>query len=832
MFRWLGRLVTKYAPVIIISVLIISIFFTLVIPKIEFKTKLNSFLPDNDLVRANRRVDSYFGDEYVAHLILVEADNAAHDVLTPAALREQYDIYQRCTNKANVVGVLSIVSVFDQVFSKIYPENYTTFNELTDDQIENAKELIFNIMKNPEEIVLLNLYLNLTPGLTLNDLQQVIDLFFDKNFDYLSPVSKASKTLIIVILDGNLSGHVINQLSRNIKETINSDDSDKYQQVKLRHTSAPLINTDLDEESEKSFINLGVVIFILIALILFLSFRRISYVIIPLVTLALAVLWTFGTMVLLEIEFTIITVAIIPLIIGLGVDYSVYISKRYQEELRAGQDISSAISSSVGSVGTAMFLAVVTTIIAFMSNLTSEIQPIREFGLVCGLGILYAFILTLTFHTSVRWLVDMKSSKNPVIGKEKELYVVDVGTKTASHGVLYYPVLVLIIVVVITVGALNFGLKIRTEFNNNDFLPNSWDSIQTQEKLRDDFNGSSFTRSYILIEDSIENNYTSLATLSTLFDLQMVKDNIANDKYVVRVSGVPRIECILDYVQEAIHSNSTLSALVDKDLDLFPDNDAAVVTVFDYLYSQKDIDNTDKGLQNILSSGTSIDELLYRDSAGNYRATVILVYVNAVSSGEVREMYSELKSDIAPANFGSMSKIVTGGAILTVTTMDALQESQIWSTAVSMIFALVILIIIYRSITLGIIALVPVLISSVWILGTMFLLGISINVFTVSITALTIGLGIDYAIHIIERFREERKKNRPQQAISKTIQNTGAALFISGITTVCGFIVLIISQIPPIQHFGIITAMTIIYSAILAMVVIPILLLRTDGKRI
>jgi len=177
-------------------------------------------------------------------------------------------------------------------------------------------------------------------------------------------------------------------------------------------------------------------------------------------------------------------------------------------------------------------------------------------------------------------------------------------------------------------------------------------------------------------------------------------------------------------------------------------------------------------------------------------------------------------------NVPGVKKSVTGNVILTVTTMDSLQSSQIISTIISIIFALIILIIIYRSPVLGLIAMTPVMISSIWILGTMYVFGISINVFTVSITALTIGLGIDYAIHIIERYREESKKYETREAIQRTIHTTGTALFISALTTVFGFIVLTISPIPPIQHFGIITAMTIIYSSILAVVVIPILLMK------
>ncbi len=92
------------------------------------------------------------------------------------------------------------------------------------------------------------------------------------------------------------------------------------------------------------------------------------------------------------------------------------------------------------------------------------------------------------------------------------------------------------------------------------------------------------------------------------------------------------------------------------------------------------------------------------------------------------------------------------------------------------------------------------------------------------VTALTIGLGIDYSIHIIERFREESRIRPPIESMQVTIKRTGSAIFISALTTVCGFAVLLLSPMPLTQHFGIITAATIVYSFDLAVFVLPILL--------
>ena len=127
---------------------------------------------------------------------------------------------------------------------------------------------------------------------------------------------------------------------------------------------------------------------------------------------------------------------------------------------------------------------------------------------------------------------------------------------------------------------------------------------------------------------------------------------------------------------------------------------------------------------------------------------------------------------------------------------------------------------------------IPVILCSLWIVGTMFLLSYSLNILTVMVTALTIGLGIDYSIHVMERFREEREKHRRgiQESIHNTIMNTGTALTISAVTTILGFGVLLFSPMPIAQQFGVIVAITIVFSFLTSVLVLPVILI-TWAKR-
>ena len=132
--------------------------------------------------------------------------------------------------------------------------------------------------------------------------------------------------------------------------------------------------------------------------------------VLPLVGLSISLVWLFGTMILLGIRFNAMYVALVPLLMGLGVDYSVHMFHNYRVEIGKGKTPGKAISSSIKEVGTAMSLAAITTVIAFLSFLTASIPPVRYFGLLCAIGIVYTFITTITLQASIRYVLDKRKN--------------------------------------------------------------------------------------------------------------------------------------------------------------------------------------------------------------------------------------------------------------------------------------------------------------------------------------------------------------------------------------------------------------------------------------
>jgi predicted RND superfamily exporter protein len=210
------------------------------------------------------------------------------------------------------------------------------------------------------------------------------------------------------------------------------------------------------------------------------------------------------------------------------------------------------------------------------------------------------------------------------------------------------------------------------------------------------------------------------------------------------------------------------------------------------------------------------------------------VRVEATTSDESKRVVSEFES-----MFGSTSDEgqlreslkdhavihVTGDLVILQQVLEGLSSSQLKSTAISLVVSFIVLLLLTRRVLPALIVLLPVGMASLWVVGSMAVLGLKWNVLTVLVTALTLGIGIDYTIHMWRRIEWELKRQDDHWAALKTsLETTGVALMLSAATTAAGFIVLLLSPMPVIQDFGLITAVTVFFSLVLALVLLPVLL--------
>jgi predicted RND superfamily exporter protein len=794
---------TRRAGVMVLAVIVITLGFMAVLPDIQIEMDFKKYMPENEAVEAFDEMAEFFGPENKYHYILVEDSRTSNNILTPASLREQFNVSEEVAKNDGVIDVYGLAVMID-----------TLTNEILNQSISEISDATINMILDTFQ-ALAQGKINIT-GYSSTEFQTLEDLLLSKDFDPEAEELSAEYTVILVVMDPALETSELKEVSKDIKENLVIQE---FSELKLGHTGNYLVTSDIDRIGNENVLILGLSIVILITFVLAFTFRRVSYVVLPMATLAITIVWTLGTMTLLGLKFTLVEIAVIPLILGLGVDYTVHTSRRYLSELPKTDTPLKAMSRVQRRIVPAIFLAVLTTTIAFMSNLLSPIQPIRDFGIICAIGIFYAFVLTLIFHNTCRVLIDRTARRSEAgrTSAPEETRMVKLAITTASRSVNWFPVLAITMVAVISSLAFVGAVNVRTEFSETDFLPDDWESISVSRTINDQFEAGRYSEVYIYIRDELEIPQ-NIATVEMLRQLEDFINDLGNNEYVVKIGGIPRAESVMYYTQKILADDQTLSSMYDQDGDGMPDDSGAVLDIFDFLIDY-DV------LADPLTGQTYSERmraLLHQNEDGNYDATRIIIFVRAETTSEIEDLYEQLQ-DTVP-DFIDTSVVITGNVIMTIITIDALQTGQINSTILAIILAFVLLVILYRSVGLGLISLVPVVLSTLWILGTMYFFGISLNVLTVMVTALTIGLGLDYAIYIVTRYQEERRTKSINDAINSTIKGTGSALFISGVTTVCGFAVLMLSPIPIIAHFGLIIATTIIYCGVLAVVVLPILL--------
>ncbi|MCK4614542.1 MAG: MMPL family transporter, partial [Thermoplasmata archaeon] len=622
-----------------------------------------------------------------------------------------------------------------------------------------------------------------------------------------------------------------------------------------------IINKEIKKSNDQTMNELIPISLVLVVLVLLITFRSLSDTILGLIGLGISIVWMFGLGQIIGVSFNEMIITTPILIFGLGIDYAIHVVMRYREEIRLGNNVKEAVSLTVTFIGVALLLATATTVVGFLSNLTSPVRLIGQFGVLVALGIVSSFVVMTTFVPACRQVLDewkvkkgkpvlggitSKSNpgtkdgsdtpaKNNSVGSKKDKPAtgvrekasgIDALNRTLAYGAIgaeHHPHTVILIVLLIT-GITGYGaLNLETEFSQSDFMPSDTDIADALEYLDENFNGSMTDYAIILIKGNITNPEVLRAINDTAL-------NMGNDKGVVAADGRAHTEHILLLIQKYAFDtvkvgNQTFDSypdfaenlsLADTDEDGIPDRNLSYF--YDWLY----LNDPGAGF------------LIHRDGAGEYDGTVLKVYVDVKSESEQGDLYSDLKADKGPLeklkNSGILDKVVISGVpILMYTTTTSLQTSQMRSIFVTIILSFVVLTLIFyythRSLTLGLITTIPVVLVLIWIYGIMFFLGMKMNAMTAIIGSLTIGLGITYAIHITQRFVEDVGKIEDiDEACRLTVRHTGTALVGAGTTTIAAFGTLMLSNMPPARQFGGIVALTIFLSLVASVFILPTLL--------
>lgn len=599
----------------------------------------------------------------------------------------------------------------------------------------------------------------------------------------------------------------------------------------------------IDAESSQAigdtFIIITPVAIVLLLTVLTIAYRDLIDVLVSVFGVAVVLVWYTGIQGWLGIPSNSTLIAVPFLLIGLSIDYSLHVVMRYREA-REGtldtdyenvdrRDPTTAMRLGVAGVVLALATAAFSTAVGFLSNYVSPLGSIQDFAILSGVGIVAIFVVFAALVPAVKLELERffdrrgRDRHSPAVGAGSgRLNRVLSGTATLARRA---PIVVIVLSLVLASAGTYGTTSIDTEFNQADFIPQ--DAPSWMESLPEPFAPGEYEVSENLayLSDNfrqrgegsegqilIRGNVTAPALLTATDDV--VRNTNSSGTVVIGSDGKAAIESPTSVLRAVASENQTVADAIaarDTDGDGLPDRDVAAV--YDLMFN---------------AAPEHASSVLYRAENGSYESARLTVGVQGDASAQsvardVRDISSTIEQD-APVR-----ATATGGPVITAVIQSALFETLVEGFAITLGVILALLIGMYwwryRAPGLGVVTLAPVLIALAWLLGTMSVLDIPFNSETVVITSLAIGLGVDYSIHVSERFVDERTRHDSlAETLATAFEGTGGALLGSAVTTAAGFGVLTLALSPPLRRFGIVTGLSIVYAFIACVTVLPCLL--------
>ena len=834
----------KLAPaILIISLLLTVITASVLVPLPEFTTDLSAFAPENEAKSAEERMNLVMEDTPNRIYVHVTPNEEGANVLEIGALQQLHNDLVSIDEKFGngIISHINIASILQNILEERDNQSRTIqdFNEWDN--------LLLAIINDDEEC---------TDAIG-ND-QAIASATFAKDallhtdFDYIhicdwivtkegssTPIS--SSTMWVIEIDGSLDSKERQNLAKSIREVLTENiTSDSSTVLNYGVISDDLTSNDINDTTLDNFTWLLMLAIIVVVFVLAVVFRSALMIAAPLLGLTAALVWTYGTITLLGRPFSILEVAVAPVVFGLGIDYAIHLQRGYEEARKHTNSAAHAWIRAFSILRVALTLAVVTTVSAFLASSLSPLPPLRTFGITLALGVVCAFIAsTVTvgaLHVVVEKTTGVKKRKPIDLSKFADLATNFQKRNTAR--------ILLVVVLLTTSSVFLAGTKLETSFELTDFLSDEdMPIMEVRGDMYESYDAAAWKSVTILIEptdgkDSLSGERDMLRGLDML------------DLRISTISGVviptntdsqrPSYDGLYPILRDAIEADSSFGetfhlGIYDGRLDVgdgFVEGDISAAV--HSLLLNESIGEPLRGQS--WSERTSMYVAL-TDDYNSIKYLKIRIDVIAETSEQTSVLAVEFEKQaewIEDSGYIDADAHIGGDVMMIHSIFSGLVVSQVESTGWSLLVSILVLFILTRRLGQSLVVILPVGISGSWVVGSMAILGLNWNVLTIMITALTVGLGIDYSIHVWRSFESNRKSGHGVWESMKIMyQTTGTALIMSAGTTICGFLVLKLSPIPVIQDFGIVSSISVAFSLILALFVLPGLLaaeVRTSSE--
>jgi predicted RND superfamily exporter protein len=568
----------------------------------------------------------------------------------------------------------------------------------------------------------------------------------------------------------------------------------------------PMITDDMMSFIKSDIIVFGLGVLLFIMATLWFVFRKLIWIIIPISSCFFSVIIMTGLLGLLGWKVTVISSNFIALMLILTMAMNIHMSTRFLQ-LRndfPNLDNFEIISMTTGKMFWPIIYTVLTTVCAFLSLIFSGIKPIIDFGWMMTFGLITSFIITFTLLPT---LLGFMSSDNIKIKQDSDSEITSFFGKISINNKISIFIITGLVIVLSFVGISR--LEVENSFINY-FNKNT--EIYKGMKLIDEKLGGTTPLEIIL---KFSGKVKVEKDNSDEFEDWRDEENQDDDKYWFTKDKIDKIQAVHNYVDNLPAVGKVLSF-------------SSVIEVATQLNNNKPLGTLEMG---ILYS--KIPESIKKDiidpyiSIENNEARISLRIIDSQDGLRRNDLINQINYDLE--NKLKLNKDqfkLAGVLILFNNLLQSLFKSQILTLGMVMIGIFAMFLVLFRNIKLSLIGVVPNFIAAFFILGIIGLLEIPLDMMTITIAAITIGIAVDNSIHYIYRFKEEFLKNKDYNKTLKICHSTvGVAILNTSITIVFGFSILVFSKFIPTIYFGVFTSIAMLLAMISVLTLLPSLIL-------
>lgn len=664
-------------------------------------------------------------------IILIESDN----VLSPDVLKYVDRLEEELRNERYVTSVNSIVDMFKRANGGILPSSYAEIARL-EEVIPTG--VLSRIVPSP---TLMISSIELEPGLSEDSMFSLLD---------------------------NMNARIdVSNPPPGVRVTVTGDAAFSQQMMQEMGTSMSIL--------------LIAAIFLMVLAVGF-FFGHVRYRLLSVIIVGAGVVLTFGIMGLTGMKISMVVIGAFPVLIGIGIDYAIQFHSRFDEEARKSP-ISEAVRTTITKVGPSVMYAMLATSMGFIALWIAPVPMIKEFGIVCVIGLVSCYLAALIIVPTFGVLLKYRPIRNPVHSTSNhndvsimERYNVVVGE--IAERVAKNPVPIILICGLIAFVGIQMDTYVIINTNEKTFVPSDMPAKIELDKVVRAMGPTSGVPIYVRGDG------------------------------LLTVDGIKWIHEFQLY-EEAHNSKITGSTSIVN---------------FILEYNGGVLPATNQELQIVLEKIPN--EVKKRYLSGNSEAIIefgLVQMENNIAMATLDEIQNDLSWKAPPPG---ISARLTGMGEMFTNLIREIESGKTVMTLLAFGLILVFLYLVYRSFTRAVTPIIPIALIVGWNGLIMYVLGIDYTPMTATLGSMTIGVASEYTILIMERAYEERARGLALlPAIRYSVQQIGTAITVSGLTTVFGFAALILSAFNIINNFGIVTVITVGFTLIGAIIVMPAILI-------